>query len=80
MAAELLARDLARDLYQIDLRAAVSKYIGETERNLAESSWNKLHPFVSGKTNHANGAKDPQINSSRYLNPSCSKIVFESPG
>jgi hypothetical protein len=34
MAAEVLARDLRLDLYQIDLSAVVSKYIGETEKNL----------------------------------------------
>jgi hypothetical protein len=34
MAAEVLACDLALDLYRIDLSAVVSKYIGETEKNL----------------------------------------------
>jgi SpoVK/Ycf46/Vps4 family AAA+-type ATPase len=34
LAAEVLARDLQLDLYRIDLSAVVSKYIGETERNL----------------------------------------------
>jgi hypothetical protein len=34
MAAEVLARELALDLYRIDLSAVVSKYIGETEKNL----------------------------------------------
>jgi SpoVK/Ycf46/Vps4 family AAA+-type ATPase len=34
MAAEVLARDLRLDLYRIDLSAVVSKYIGETEKNL----------------------------------------------
>lgn len=34
MAAEVLANELALDLYQIDLSALVSKYIGETEKNL----------------------------------------------
>jgi ATP-dependent 26S proteasome regulatory subunit len=33
-AAELLAGDLQLDLYRIDLSAIVSKYIGETEKNL----------------------------------------------
>jgi hypothetical protein len=33
-AAESLAGDLGLDLYRIDLSAAVSKYIGETEKNL----------------------------------------------
>ena len=34
MAAEIIARELDLDLYQIDLAAMVSKYIGETEKNL----------------------------------------------
>ena len=34
MAAEILARELNLDLYQIDLASMVSKYIGETEKNL----------------------------------------------
>jgi SpoVK/Ycf46/Vps4 family AAA+-type ATPase len=35
MAAEVIASDLALDLYKIDLSAVVSKYIGETEKNLS---------------------------------------------
>jgi hypothetical protein len=34
MAAEVLANELELDLYRIDLAALVSKYIGETEKNL----------------------------------------------
>jgi SpoVK/Ycf46/Vps4 family AAA+-type ATPase len=34
MAAGILARELDRDLYQIDLATVVSKYIGETEKHL----------------------------------------------
>ena len=34
MAAEVVARELALDLYNIDLSGVVSKYIGETEKNL----------------------------------------------
>ena len=34
MAAEVLAAELEMDLFQIDLAAVVSKYIGETEKNL----------------------------------------------
>ena len=34
MAAGILARELGLDLYQIDLSRVVSKYIGETEKNL----------------------------------------------
>ena len=36
MAAEVLANELKLDLYRIDLSAVVSKYIGETEKNLRE--------------------------------------------
>jgi len=36
MAAEALARDLRLDLYRIDLSSVVSKYIGETEKNLKQ--------------------------------------------
>jgi hypothetical protein len=36
MAAEVLARELSLDLYRIDLSAVVSKYIGETEKNLKQ--------------------------------------------
>jgi len=36
MAAEVLASELNLDLYRIDLSAVVSKYIGETEKNLKQ--------------------------------------------
>ncbi len=35
MAAEVIANDLRLNLYRIDLSAVVSKYIGETEKNLS---------------------------------------------
>jgi SpoVK/Ycf46/Vps4 family AAA+-type ATPase len=35
MAAGILARELGRDLYRIDLSIVVSKYIGETEKQLS---------------------------------------------
>jgi hypothetical protein len=35
MAAEIIARELGLDLYKIDLSTVVSKYIGETEKNLS---------------------------------------------
>jgi SpoVK/Ycf46/Vps4 family AAA+-type ATPase len=35
MAAEVLAHELRLDLFRIDLSSVVSKYIGETEKNLA---------------------------------------------
>jgi predicted nucleic acid-binding protein len=34
MSASVVARDLGLDLYRIDLSAVVSKYVGETEKNL----------------------------------------------
>jgi SpoVK/Ycf46/Vps4 family AAA+-type ATPase len=34
MAAEVLAHELALDLYRVDLSQVISKYIGETEKNL----------------------------------------------
>ena len=37
MAAEALAHELRQDLYRVDLSAVVSKYIGETEKNLASA-------------------------------------------
>lgn len=36
MAAEIIAHELKLDLYKIDLSSVVSKYIGETEKNLAK--------------------------------------------
>jgi SpoVK/Ycf46/Vps4 family AAA+-type ATPase len=36
MAAEIIARELGVDLYRIDLSVVISKYIGETEKNLEE--------------------------------------------
>lgn len=36
MAAEVLANELGLDLYRIDLSALISKYIGETEKNLRQ--------------------------------------------
>jgi len=36
MAAEVIANDLKLDLYRIDLSQVVSKYIGETEKNLRQ--------------------------------------------
>ena len=35
MAAEIVANELSLDLYRIDLSSVVSKYIGETEKNLS---------------------------------------------
>jgi hypothetical protein len=46
MAAEVLANELRLDLFRIDLSSVVSKYIGETEKNLA-------HVFDSAETGGA---------------------------
>lgn len=35
LAAEVIARELRLDLYRIDLSRVVSKYVGETEKNLS---------------------------------------------
>jgi SpoVK/Ycf46/Vps4 family AAA+-type ATPase len=52
MAAEVLARDLHLGLYRIDLTQVVSKYIGETEKNLspifAEAAPNGAILFFDG--------------------------------
>jgi SpoVK/Ycf46/Vps4 family AAA+-type ATPase len=46
MASEVIARDLGLDLYKIDLSSVVSKYIGETEKNLE-------HIFREARTSNA---------------------------
>ena len=46
MAAEILAGELGLDLYKIDISAMVSKYIGETEKNLARI-------FAEGRSSNA---------------------------
>jgi SpoVK/Ycf46/Vps4 family AAA+-type ATPase len=46
MAAEVLATDLGLELYKIDLSSVVSKYIGETEKNLEKI-------FHEGQTSNA---------------------------
>lgn len=46
MSASIIANELGLDLYRIDLSSIVSKYIGETEKNLAEI-------FREAETSHA---------------------------
>jgi AAA+ superfamily predicted ATPase len=46
MAAEVIAHDLQVDLYKVDLSGVVSKYIGETEKNLSRI-------FQAAKTSNA---------------------------
>ena len=50
MAAEVLAAELGLDLYQIDLGALMSKYIGETEKNLRRGNRFEAAPLRAGKT------------------------------
>jgi len=45
-AAQVLAKELGRDVYQVDLNKIVSKYIGETEKNLRQV-------FATAATHHA---------------------------
>ncbi len=46
MAADIIAGELGLDLYKIDLSAIVSKYIGETEKNLSQI-------FIEAETSNA---------------------------
>lgn len=46
MAADIIATELGLDLYKIDLSTVVSKYIGETEKNLSRI-------FAEAETSHA---------------------------
>lgn len=43
MAAGLLGKTTKRDIYRIDLSMVISKYIGETEKNLAQVFWQAEH-------------------------------------
>ena len=72
LAAEIIAHDLGLDLFTIDLSAMVSKYIGETEKNLEEvfeaaSAANVVLLFdeadsLFGKRSEVNEAKDRYAN------------------
>ncbi len=72
MTAEIVATDLGLDLYRIDLSAVVSKYIGETEKNLeslftASSAGNLVLFFdeadaLFGKRTEVNDARDRYAN------------------
>jgi hypothetical protein len=71
-AAEIIAKDLDLDLYRVDLSQVVSKYIGETEKNLkvvfdaAETSGAVLlfdeADAVIGKRNEVKDSKDQYAN------------------
>lgn len=72
LAAEIIANDLGLDLFKIDLSAMVSKYIGETEKNLEEvfnaaSAANVVLLFdeadsLFGKRSEVTDAKDRYAN------------------
>ena len=72
MAAEVIAKELDLDLYRIDLSTVVSKYIGETEKNLkklfdAAESGGVILLFdegdaLFGKRTEANDSKDKYAN------------------
>lgn len=72
MTAEIVATDLGLDLYRVDLSAVVSKYIGETEKNLesvfAASSAGNLVLFFDeadalfGKRTEVSDARDRYAN------------------
>jgi AAA+ superfamily predicted ATPase len=72
LAAEILAGDLGLDVFKLDLSAVVSKYIGETEKNLEEvfdaaSAGNLLLFFdeadsLFGKRSEVNDARDRYAN------------------
>ncbi|MEZ5411519.1 MAG: ATP-binding protein [Acidimicrobiales bacterium] len=72
LSAEIIAHDLGLDLFTIDLSAMVSKYIGETEKNLEEvfdaaSAANVVLLFdeadsLFGKRSEVNEAKDRYAN------------------
>src|SRR6516165_4902923 len=72
MAAEVIAGELQIDLYKIDLSQVVSKYIGETEKNLdrifhAAASSNAILFFdeadaLFGKRSEVNDAHDRYAN------------------
>ncbi|TQV72574.1 ATP-binding protein [Exilibacterium tricleocarpae] len=79
LAASVIAADLGLDIYHVDLSAAVSKYIGETEKNLekifsaAENSGAILlfdeADALFGKRSQVNDSKD------RYANMEVSYLL-----
>ena len=74
LAAQLFAHELSVDLFQIDLHRIVSKYVGDTEKNLdalfkaAEASDAVLmfddtdHLFGSGETSTEESGRFPSLN------------------
>jgi SpoVK/Ycf46/Vps4 family AAA+-type ATPase len=61
MIAALIARDLGLELYQVDMAKLVSKYIGETEKQLAAM-------FDAAEAGHANLLFDVKSSNDRYAN------------
>ncbi len=74
LAAQLFAHELSVDLFQIDLERIVSKYVGDTEKNLdalfkaAEASDAVLlfddtdHLFGSGESSTGESGRFPNLN------------------
>ena len=72
MTAEVLAAETGRDLYRIDLAGIVSKYIGETEKNLDrvfETATNQEAILLFGKADALFGQRtDVRDADDRYAN------------
>ena len=71
LAAQLFAHELAVDLYQIDLQRLVSKYVGETEKNL-EALFNAAAAsdavLLFDDTDHLFGPSDSLEESGSFAN------------
>jgi SpoVK/Ycf46/Vps4 family AAA+-type ATPase len=71
LAAQLFAHELAVDLYQIDLQRIVSKYVGETEKNL-EALFNAAAAsdavLLFDDTDHLFGPSAPPEDSGSFTN------------
>lgn len=77
--ASLLAKDVGRDLYRVDLSMAASKYIGETEKNLAalfdtaqDGNWVLLFDEADALFGKRTGVKDAH---DRYANQEVSYLL-----
>ncbi len=73
MAAEVLANELRLDVYRIDLASVVSKYIGETEKNLrrifdAAEALAVLFAFYGGRCPVRQAQRGRRDSHDRYAN------------
>lgn len=87
MAAEVLATELQLKLYRIDARAVVSKYIGETEKNLSrlfDAAQNSAAILVFDEADALFGKRSEVRDShDRYANPEVNYLmgrIEASPG